>query len=69
MKLPPLVLCLCLCGQFSFAQASPPGQFVKPAVSVNFREALSFSDVSLMLRTGLSEAEVTQEITQRGLSG
>jgi len=67
MKLASLALCLCLCGQPLLAQAPQPGQFVKPAVSLNFKEALTISDISLMLRTGLSEAEITQEISQRGL--
>ena len=53
-------------GQSAGAPSSG-GTFVKPPVSVNFKEALTFAEVSLMVRSGLSEAEILQEISQRGL--
>lgn len=66
-----LVSLLCWVAPFAHGQSpsaeSSGGQFVKPTASVNFKEAMSFAEISLMVRMGVSEAEITQEISQRGL--
>jgi len=64
-----LLALFCWWPRLSPGQSREPsaGQFVKPPVAVNFKEALTFSDISLMVRTKLPESEIIQEISHRGL--
>jgi hypothetical protein len=46
---------------------TPEGSFVKAPVSIDFKEALTFPEISLMVRAGMAQAEIIQEVRLRGL--